>query len=727
MGAVLTQETADGKRNVISYASAKFSPAETRYHCNEQECLAVIWAIRHYRPYLEDHPFKLRTDSKTLTWLKNQKDTRAKLTRWHLLLSEFSFEIEHVPGKDNELPDALSRFPNPNVSSPGEPDLDRMLPPTPSASHTNDSVSVPVLSSLHASILFDEIINAQQLDPTITREAIGWREIHERGPANHDEEKFLLLNKLDKNGFWRRDISSDVWRIQVPIVCRERVVHEFHDTPLSGHPGADETIRSIREFFFWKGMNREIRRYVAGCHLCICCKPTHGQQPSAQRPRSARSAWDSVAVDFMGPYPRTSRGNTHIMVVTDMFTRWVEAFPMRICDAPHSVKLFEEQVFTRFGYPKRLLSDNGPQFAGRVWATAAKNWDCELWTTPVSHPRANPTERRNQEVKKGLRLRLHENNQRTWDTHLPGLLFGLRRRQNAATGVTPSYLLFGKTIARPGEWRFRDLQAADESTEHREREEEARKHQAAYQAVYAPKPISSPPRFTIGDWVYSKSHFLSDKAKGFNAKLAQSRTGPYPILENVSGEVYWILKDGTPQKVHGDTLVRAPPRTLPAGVDGAPPLPSQVYQLPVEQPNALPERVVDAQSQLPTHSRLESESSDDEQSHSLLHTAFQAYQRNPEAIPAPVRTVRVAHTQTQPPTHSMLEVESGDDDQSRSHPDAAEQARSRHAEADQLPARSTVPEEEDEWGNASRRYNLRARTSVDYRDNRSYAPRTRRT
>ena len=165
-----------------------------------------------------------------------------------------------------------------------------MLPPTYSANSTNDSVAVPVLSSLHVPILIDENINAQQLDPTITREAIRWREVYERGPTNREEEKFIFFNKLDKNGFWRRDISSDVWRIQVPVIFCEHVIHEFHDAPLSGHPGADETIRSIREFFFWKGINREIHRYVTGCHLCICCKPTHGQRPSAQRLRSARSA-----------------------------------------------------------------------------------------------------------------------------------------------------------------------------------------------------------------------------------------------------------------------------------------------------------------------------------------------------------------------------------------------------------------------------------------------------
>ncbi|CAB0041648.1 unnamed protein product [Trichogramma brassicae] len=67
--------------------------------------------MKKFRQYLEDSHFILRTDSKTLTWLDRFKDTRDKLLRWALLLQEFNYTIEHCPGKENELPDLLSRNP----------------------------------------------------------------------------------------------------------------------------------------------------------------------------------------------------------------------------------------------------------------------------------------------------------------------------------------------------------------------------------------------------------------------------------------------------------------------------------------------------------------------------------------------------------------------------------------------------------------------------------------
>ena len=136
MGAVLFQERADGGRNIVAYSSAKFDRAEAKYDYNEQECLAIIWAIKLYRPYLEDRRFTLRTDSKVLTWMDRLKDTRAKLTRWALLLQEFDFDVEHCPGRDNELPDALSR----NPQNKGElDDQERLLPPDIAAGNEVDS------------------------------------------------------------------------------------------------------------------------------------------------------------------------------------------------------------------------------------------------------------------------------------------------------------------------------------------------------------------------------------------------------------------------------------------------------------------------------------------------------------------------------------------------------------------------------------------------------------
>ncbi|KAH0812109.1 hypothetical protein GEV33_010682 [Tenebrio molitor] len=79
IAAVLYQEEED-RRLVISHASAKLNQTQQKYHINEQECLAIVWAVRRYRAYLEDQEFTLRTDNKALLWLNTAKNSNAKLT-----------------------------------------------------------------------------------------------------------------------------------------------------------------------------------------------------------------------------------------------------------------------------------------------------------------------------------------------------------------------------------------------------------------------------------------------------------------------------------------------------------------------------------------------------------------------------------------------------------------------------------------------------------------------
>ena len=740
MGAVLMQQEANGHRRIIAYASAKFSATEARYHCNEQECLAIIWAIKRYRPYLEDKHFTLRTDSKTLTWLKNQKDTRAKLTRWHLLLSEYSFDIEHCPGKDNELPDALSRFPNPEEPSPGEPDTERMVPPN-YQTNGDDAVTtnIPVLHAVNMPSLFKEVYAAQIEDPDISNQINEWLKLQSREQITEDEEPFLRNHRLDEQGFWKLSTDHAKWLLPAPKLLRQRIIWEYHDAPLSGHPGAEETLRAIREHFIWPGMSREIRRYVAGCHLCICCKPVHGRQKIGQRPRPARTAWETVAVDLMGPYPRSNKGNRFILVVTDMFSRWVEAFPLRQSTATKLTQVLENEVFSRWGYPRRILSDNGTQFTGHVWTEASRHWDSELWTTPAYHPQANPTERRNQEIKKGLRLRLQPGNQRTWDQYLPELLFGLRRRRNAATGSTPSDLLLGRTILLPGEWR---LSTPDQTTEQKispaddrlQREDEARGHQQQYQERYAPE-LTRPyvPRYAVGEWVITTNRQLSNKAAGYNAALAHLRIGPYQVVEHLAGEVYHIMKDGRIQKVHGKDLWPAPsqePHHVGVGAQLLPqPLPEK---LEADQPTSIPpRRVVDEISLLGSDSSGEDVESQADHNHQpkIAATAHPSVNsaEGTNKVDAQSHTPRLDRVNPNPesPDHApgpsgLQRYPSFTDNAHYVAYDVAEEARRSVSGEDELQASDSSGEDQEPPDNARGRYNLRRHGSANYRDSRPY-------
>jgi hypothetical protein len=107
-GAVLSQGPI-GKDLPVAYASRKFNRAKQNYSTVERELAAIVWGIKHFRPYLYGRKFKIVSDHKPLTWIMSVKDPGSRLMRWRIQL-EYDYEIMHKPGAQNSNADALSRI-----------------------------------------------------------------------------------------------------------------------------------------------------------------------------------------------------------------------------------------------------------------------------------------------------------------------------------------------------------------------------------------------------------------------------------------------------------------------------------------------------------------------------------------------------------------------------------------------------------------------------------------
>jgi hypothetical protein len=110
VGAILSQGKI-GHDKPICFASRTLNKAEQNYSTIEKELTAIVWACRHFRPYLLGRTFTIVTDHKSLTWMFSVKDPSSRFLRWRLLLEEFDYSIEYKAGKKNVNADALSRNP----------------------------------------------------------------------------------------------------------------------------------------------------------------------------------------------------------------------------------------------------------------------------------------------------------------------------------------------------------------------------------------------------------------------------------------------------------------------------------------------------------------------------------------------------------------------------------------------------------------------------------------
>ena len=115
--------------------------------------------------------------------------------------------------------------------------------------------------------------------------------------------------------------------------------------------------------------------------------------------RVVEKSWQVVAGDIIRPLPRTSKGFEYILVLQDLFTRWVEATPVREANAKTVVGELNRKIFLRFGCPEVFLSDNGTEFKKHVVENFLRERGVHHTHTPPYHPQANLVERANRTLK----------------------------------------------------------------------------------------------------------------------------------------------------------------------------------------------------------------------------------------------------------------------------------------------------------------------------------------
>src|SRR6185369_3154025 len=111
VGAVLSQKDDEEHERVIAYASRVLTIAETHYTVTEKECLAVIWATKHFYHFLQGSSFSIVTDHEAIPWLKKHNNPKGRLARWIIHLSEYEpYTIIRRKGSSHTNADALSRL-----------------------------------------------------------------------------------------------------------------------------------------------------------------------------------------------------------------------------------------------------------------------------------------------------------------------------------------------------------------------------------------------------------------------------------------------------------------------------------------------------------------------------------------------------------------------------------------------------------------------------------------
>lgn len=506
VGAVLVQ-IQDNVRRPIAFFSKKLSASQRKYAPTEKECLGVILAIEKFKHYVEGSRFTVVTDAQSLVWLSkiSAEKGSAKLIRWALKLQQYDFELQYRKGSLNIAADALSR----------------------------------AVNSIQVQDVEYETFKTKIL-------------------ANQDKYKdFRVVRdriyKLRPSGL--ADANFD-WKYMPPKQERLKILQDAHD---NCHFGRNKTYKRLLERYYWSGIENDVRQYCKGCDICKQTKyPNTNTKPMMGKQKLASLPWQTISVDFIGPLPRSRKGNTVLLVVTDHFSKFVIIQPLREAKTTALTKFLEEMVFLLFGVPEILISDNGPQFKSKEFENLLKKYHVTHWRNANYHPCNNPTERVNRVIAAVIRTYIKDDHT-DWDRDIQKVAMAIRTAVHESTAFTPYFINYARNYISSGV-EYSHLRDTNQDISYEPMDvnenlkriyeavkENLRQAYSRYAKHYNLRSNQNVLKYEIGETVMKRNFFQSSKSKNFSAKLANP-FAPAKVTA-VIGSCCYELED-----LHGNKL-----------------------------------------------------------------------------------------------------------------------------------------------------------------------------
>ncbi|XDV11234.1 hypothetical protein PO909_000227 [Leuciscus waleckii] len=482
-----------------------------------------------------------------------------------------------LPGQDkdfNDHTDALAKAgalhgtpwnspkpsPTPDVAvltrskkpAPATAPASQMLSLTPQISNNDLAEMQASDTAIKTMILHLKDPSPNPIAPSDTTDNSDLRHLH--------NSRHMLRVRDDILWFVTDDTTSP--KLVVPRCQRGEMINHAHNAPYAGHHGTRATYETLRQVAYWPGMQQDVAEYVRECLVCCQFHPTNLTHRAPLQRRGITFPWSDLQIDWVGPLPRSSRGNKYFLTVVCQFTKWVECLPAPNDTAQTTAYLLMNHIFSRFGLPLKVNSDRGTHFTAeimqKIWRILGVQAKLHISHHPIS---SGQVERSNRTVVAMLRKYVSAN-QKDWDVKLPLVLMAIRATPQESTRVAPFELMTGRPMTlplhllyQPGDnnlvTAYTTSQYLDELHRHLKTTfafaQQHLKTSAEGQKAFYDKKASHQ-ELSVGDKVLYYSFALPPKQ--LSKKFLPHWTGPHEIVNKLSPVAYQIqLKRGPREPV----------------------------------------------------------------------------------------------------------------------------------------------------------------------------------
>ena len=495
------QQLENDKWRPIQYFARKLSDTEKRYTTFGRELLAAFASIKKFRHHLEGREFTLFTDHKPLVsavekpHLNDKRVDREKRQLDFLCSMIRPDKIQHIPGKENIIADALSRAVN-NIIFPDEVEL----------------------LEIHKEQQADSELLAIHKDTFVTRK--------------------LQLPNGDVKLIYNTETGYD--RLCIPEPKRKEILLRAHNTDLA-HRGLKATKRYIMQRYYWPNMSSDIIQWVNSCVPCALAKSGRKTSAPLGKFEANLDRFHTVHIDII-TMDSEQNGCKHVLTMIDRTTSWPEAVPLNSTDAKTVAWHFVNTWVKNHGVPKVLVSDQGKQFESQLFQSLCELLNTRKCRTTTYHPQSNAkVERLHKTLKEALMAMPSD-----WYTALPIVLLALRNTHKEDMNASPANLVYGRDLIMPNELVMRPDSPKDLPDDFAKKLGEVLsgvKSQPTKQ--HGEKESYIPKGLMTAKYVY--------QLVGQFAKKGARYTGPYEVITRDS-KTFQIKKDKDIHRVFIDQL-----------------------------------------------------------------------------------------------------------------------------------------------------------------------------